>query len=247
MIEILLAEDDKEIANLERDYLTMNGYEVDVAGDGMEAEEKLKSHVYDLLILDIMMPGKSGYDLCREYRDKIDIPILMVTAKTDSVDKIRGLGLGADDYIVKPFDPMELVARVKAHLAQYQRLTQRAQENVKEPVLKEREYDAEDYLLCIGNLKIMTKSWKVIKDGQEIHLPNREFELLKYLAMNPNIVFSKEHLFEKIWGYDFVSDSATVMVHINRIREKIEDDPRKPQIIETVWGAGYRLNLPSDV
>ncbi len=247
MIEILLAEDDKEIANLERDYLTMNGYEVDVAGDGMEAEEKLKSHVYDLLILDIMMPGKSGYDLCREYRDKIDIPILMVTAKTDSVDKIRGLGLGADDYIVKPFDPMELVARVKAHLAQYERLTQRAQENVKEPVLKEREYDAEDYLLCIGNLKIMTKSWKVIKDGQEIHLPNREFELLKYLAMNPNIVFSKEHLFEKIWGYDFVSDSATVMVHINRIREKIEDDPRKPQIIETVWGAGYRLNLPSDV
>lgn len=247
MIEILLAEDDKEIANLERDYLTMNGYEVDVAGDGMEAEEKLKSHVYDLLILDVMMPGKSGYDICREYRDKIDIPILMVTAKTDSVDKIRGLGLGADDYIVKPFDPMELVARAKAHLAQYQRLTQRAQENVKEPVLKEREYDAEDYLLCIGNLKIMTKSWKVIKDGQEIHLPNREFELLKYLAMNPNIVFSKEHLFEKIWGYDFVSDSATVMVHINRIREKIEDDPRKPQIIETVWGAGYRLNLPSDV
>ncbi len=247
MIEILLAEDDKEIANLERDYLTMNGYEVDVAVDGMEAEEKLKSHAYDLLILDIMMPGKSGYDLCREYRDKIDIPILMVTAKTDSVDKIRGLGLGADDYIVKPFDPMELVARAKAHLAQYERLIQRAQENVKEPVLKEREYDAEDYLLCIGNLKIMTKSWKVIKDGQEIHLPNREFELLKYLAMNPNIVFSKEHLFEKIWGYDFVSDSATVMVHINRIREKIEDDPRKPQIIETVWGAGYRLNLPSDV
>ncbi len=247
MIEILLAEDDKEIANLERDYLTMNGYEVDVAVDGMEAEEKLKSNAYDLLILDIMMPGKSGYDLCREYRDKIDIPILMVTAKTDSVDKIRGLGLGADDYIVKPFDPMELVARAKAHLAQYERLIQRAQENVKEPVLKEREYDAEDYLLCIGNLKIMTKSWKVIKDGQEIHLPNREFELLKYLAMNPNIVFSKEHLFEKIWGYDFVSDSATVMVHINRIREKIEDDPRKPQIIETVWGAGYRLNLPSDV
>ncbi len=247
MIEILLAEDDKEIANLERDYLTMNGYEVDVAVDGMEAEEKLKSYVYDLLILDIMMPGKSGYDLCREYRDKIDIPILMVTAKTDSVDKIRGLGLGADDYIVKPFDPMELVARVKAHLAQYERLTQRAQENVKEPVLKQREYDAKDYLLCIGNLKIMTKSWKVIKEGQEIHLPNREFELLKYLAMNPNIVFSKEHLFERIWGYDFVSDSATVMVHINRIREKIEDDPRKPQIIETVWGAGYRLNLPSDV
>ena len=154
------------------------------------------------------------------------------------MDKIRGLGLGADDYIVKPFDPMELVARVKSHLLRYERLTgkhEMAQEG--------KEYDADDYCIEVGGLKILTKSWKVIRDGEEIHFPNREFELLKYLAMNPNIVFSKEHLFERIWGYDYMSDSATVTVHINRIREKIEEDPKNPKIIETVWGAGYRLNM----
>ena len=154
----------------------------------------------------------------------------MVTAKTESVDKIRGLGLGADDYIVKPFDPMELVARVKSHLLRYERLTgklERAQGGIS--------YDA--------GLKILTKSWKVIRDGEEIHFPNREFELLKYLAMNPNIVFSKEHLFERIWGYDYMSDSATVTVHINRIREKSEEDPKNPKLIVTVGGAGYRLNM----
>ena len=163
MATILLAEDDKEIANLERDYLSMSGYEVAIAYDGAEAEKMLKEHEYDLLILDIMMPEKSGYDLCREYREKIDIPILMVTAKTESVDKIRGLGLGADDYIVKPFDPMELVARVKSHLARYARLTHRGEK------IEEEEYDANDYILQIGDLKIMTKSWKVIKGGKEIH------------------------------------------------------------------------------
>lgn len=237
MATILLAEDDREIANLERDYLNMSGYEVEIAADGEEAEQMLNQKSYDLLILDIMMPKKSGYDLCREYRDKIDIPILMVTAKTESVDKIRGLGLGADDYVVKPFDPMELVARVKSHLARYDRLTHRSEKK------EEEEYDANDYMLQIGDLKIMTKSWKVIRGEEEIHFPNREFELLKYLALNPNIVFSKEHLFERIWGYDYTSDAATVTVHINRIREKIEEDPKNPKIIETVWGAGYRLNL----
>ena len=243
MSKILLAEDDKEIANLERDYLSMSGYEVDIAYDGEEAEEKLKSVRYDLIILDIMMPKKSGYDLCREYRDQTDVPILMVTAKTESIDKIRGLGLGADDYVVKPFDPLELVARVKSHLARYERLTGKRTDGEAEENGSEKEYNADDYMIEIGDLKIMTKSWKAIKNGKEIHFPNREFELLKYLAMNPNIVFSKEHLFERIWGYDYMSDSATVTVHINRIREKIEDDPKNPQIIETVWGAGYRLNL----
>lgn len=241
MARILLAEDDKEIANLERDYLSMSGYDVEIAYDGSEAEEKLNSSTYDLLILDIMMPKKSGYDLCREYRDKIDIPILMVTAKTETIDRIRGLGLGADDYVIKPFDPMELVARVKAHLAQYERLTKKNKDT--EPEQEKQEYHAEDYQIQIGNLTILMKSWKVMKNGKEIHFPNREFELLKYMALNPNIVFSKEHLFEKIWGYDYMSDNATVTVHINRIREKIEDDPKNPQIIETVWGAGYRLNL----
>lgn len=243
MYKILLAEDDKEIANLERDYLSMNGYEVDIAYDGGEAEEKLKTVRYDLIILDIMMPKKSGYDLCREYRDQTDVPILMVTAKTESIDKIRGLGLGADDYVVKPFDPLELVARVKSHLARYERLTGKNAVTGIDSNPGEKEYDADHYIIEIGNLKILTRSWKAIKNGKEIHFPNREFELLKYLAMNPNIVFSKEHLFERIWGYDYMSDSATVTVHINRIREKIEDDPKNPQIIETVWGAGYRLNL----
>ena len=243
MAEILLAEDDREIANLERDYLSMSGFTVDVAYDGEEAERKLGEKKYDLIILDIMMPKKNGYDLCREYRDKIDVPILMVTAKTESIDKIRGLGLGADDYVVKPFDPMELVARVKSHLLRYERLTGKNRSNPDSVDVNVQEYNADDYMIEIGNLKIMTKSWKVIKNGEEIHLPNREFELLKYLATNPNIVFSKEHLFERIWGYDYMSDSATVTVHINRIRDKIEDDPKNPQIIETVWGAGYRLNL----
>ena len=243
MYKILLAEDDREIANLERDYLSMNEYEVDIAYDGEEAEEKLKSVKYDLIILDIMMPKKSGYDLCREYRDQTDVPILMVTAKTESIDKIRGLGRGADDYVVKPFDPLELVARVKSHLARYERLTGKKTDSETNTNVDEKEYDADNYMIEIGDLKIMTRSWKAIKNGKEIHFPNREFELLKYLAMNPNIVFSKEHLFERIWGYDYMSDSATVTVHINRIREKIEDDPKNPQIIETVWGAGYRLNL----
>ena len=243
MYKILLAEDDREIANLERDYLSMNEYEVDIAYDGEEAEEKLKSVEYDLIILDIMMPKKSGYDLCREYRDQTDVPILMVTAKTESIDKIRGLGLGADDYVVKPFDPLELVARVKSHLARYERLTGKKTDSETNTNVDEKEYDADNYMIEIGDLKIMTRSWIAITNGKEIHFPNREFELFKYLAMNPNIVFSKEHLFERIWGYDYMSDSATVTVHINRIREKIEDDPKNPQIIETVWGAGYRLNL----
>ena len=243
MAKILLAEDDREIANLERDYLEMEGFETSIAADGIEAEIQIRKGDFDLIILDIMMPRKSGYDVCREMRDKIDVPILMVTAKTESIDKIRGLGLGADDYIVKPFDPMELVARVKSHLKRYERLTGKAKEGSKELSSEEKKYDAEEYSIQIGNIKILTKSWTVIKDGEEIHFPNREFEILKYLAMNPNIVFSKEHLFERIWGYEYDSDAATVMVHINRIRDKIEDDPKNPQIIETVWGAGYRLNL----
>lgn len=243
MAKILLAEDDREIANLERDYLEMEGFETSIAADGIEAEIQIRKGDFDLIILDIMMPGKSGYDVCREMRDKIDVPILMVTAKTESIDKIRGLGLGADDYIVKPFDPMELVARVKSHLKRYERLTGKAKDGSKELASEEKKYDAEEYSIQIGNIKILTKSWTVIKDGEEIHFPNREFEILKYLAMNPNIVFSKEHLFERIWGYEYDSDAATVTVHINRIRDKIEDDPKNPQIIETVWGAGYRLNL----
>lgn len=233
MSRILIVEDDPEIAMLQRDYLTANGFDSDITADGEMAAQMLLTGAYDLVVLDLMLPGKSGYDICRELRDKIDIPILMVTARTDSIDKIRGLGLGADDYIAKPFDPAELVARVKSHLSRYERLTGGA-----------RSKTHEEGAILIGNLKILPKSWRVFKNDSEIRLPNREFELLTYLAMNPNIVFSKDHLFERIWGYDYMGDSATVTVHINRIREKIEDDPGSPRIIETVWGAGYRLNMP---
>ena len=230
MSSILIVEDDEEIAMLERDYLEIEGFQTQVIADGEAAETAALSGQYDLILLDLMLPGRSGYEVCRRIRDQVDIPILMVTARTESVDKIRGLGLGADDYIAKPFDPAELVARVKAHLSRYARLTGGGEESPAQEVI------------TIGDVEIFPRSWKVCKGGRELKMPNREFTLLKFLAENPNIVFSKEQLFEKIWGYDYVGDSATVTVHIGRIREKIEDDPTHPKIIETVWGAGYRLN-----
>lgn len=230
MSKILIIEDDTEIAMLEKDYLEINGFETEIIADGKEAVTAILDNSYDLILLDLMLPGQNGYDICREVRDKTDIPILMVTARTESMDKIRGLGLGADDYIAKPFDPAELVARVKSHISRYERL-----------VGTTRKADNEEQII-VGELKILRRSWKVYKAGQEIRFPNREFELLLFLADHPNIVFSKDTLFEKIWGYDYAGDSATVTVHINRIREKIENDSAKPEIIETVWGAGYRLN-----
>jgi DNA-binding response OmpR family regulator len=237
MSKILIVEDDNEIAMLEKDYLEISGYETELIQDGSKVVEAVLTEEYDLILLDLMLPGLSGYDICREIRDKIDIPILMVTAKTESIDKIRGLGLGADDYIAKPFDPAELVARVKSHLNRYERLAGGGLKNK-----SATDKVTQQGTIRIGNLKIMTLNYKAYRGEQEIKFPNREFELLKFLAMNPNIVFSKDQLFEKIWGYDYVGDSATVTVHINRIREKIEEDPSNPQIIETVWGAGYRLN-----
>ena len=229
MKRILIAEDDLEIAELERDYLEMNGFASDIAPDGQQALEMGLSGEYALILLDIMLPRLDGYEVCKRLREKLDIPILMVTAKGESTDKILGLGLGADDYIPKPFDPAELVARVQAHLNRYERLTSPA------PLTDE---------IHVGPLTIYPKSWKVSKNGVELKLPNREFEILLFLARNPNKVFSREQLFERIWGIGYISDSATVTVHIGRIREKIEDDPQSPKIIETVWGAGYRLNLP---
>lgn len=228
MTRLLIAEDDLEIAMLERDYLEMEGYEVTVVDNGQQAVTQALKGDYSLLLLDLMLPGCSGYDVCRLIRDRIDVPILMVTARTESVDKIRGLGLGADDYIAKPFDPAELVARVKAHLNRYARLTGGGQ--------------GEPEVLDLGRVQILPRSWRVLKDGQEVKMPNREFALLKFLAEHPNTVFSKEKLFETIWGYEYVGDSATVTVHIGRIRDKVEDDPAHPKLIETVWGAGYRLN-----
>ena len=226
---ILIVEDDEDIRMVEEAYLGAVGFDTCPASNAVETEQLLKTENFDLILLDVMLPGKSGYDICKEIRASLDIPILMVTARTEPIDKIKGLGIGADDYIAKPFDPAELVARVNANLRQYERIAKKQQSGQPEEIR-------------IADLRILTDSWKVYKGEQEIRFPNREFELLKFMAMNPNIVFSKEQLFEKIWGYDYTGDSATVMVHINRIREKIEDDSKNPKILETVWGAGYRLN-----
>lgn len=231
--KILIVEDDEDIRMVEEAYLQAAGFQTEIAADGETVASMIERTSFDLILLDLMLPGKSGYDVCREIRGKIDIPILMVTARTESIDKIRGLGLGADDYIAKPFDPAELMARVHANLRQYERLKS-----------KNMPYcSADQEEIRVQDLRILVNSWKVYKGGKEIKFPNREFELLKFLAMNPNIVFSKEQLFEKIWGYDYVGDSVTVMVHINRIRDKIEDDSKNPKILETVWGVGYRLNV----
>ena len=230
--KILIVEDDADISMVEEAYLESAGFETRILSEGTEVEGVIEKEHFDLILLDLMLPGKNGYEICREIRDRVDIPILMVTARTESVDKIRGLGIGADDYISKPFDPAELVARVNANLRQYERMKQK--------IVPTSEESPEE--IRVHDLRILVNSWKVYKGDREIKFPNREFELLKFFAMNPNIVFSKEQLFEEIWGYDYVGDSATVMVHINRIRDKIEDDSNNPKILETVWGAGYRLN-----
>lgn len=226
---ILIVEDDAEIAMLEQDYLDINGFSSRLLTSGAEAVPAILSGDYDLVLLDLMLPDKNGYDICREVRNRTNIPILMVTARGESADKIRGLGLGADDYIAKPFDPAELVARIHSHLARYNRLTASAVPCAEEEIR-------------IRTLRILPNRWKVFRGDTEIRFPNREFELLTFLARHPDRVFSKEELFERIWGYEYVGESATVTVHIGRIREKIEEDPQNPTIIETVWGAGYRMN-----
>lgn len=229
---ILIVEDDADISMVEEAYLESAGFDTKIVSDGSTVRAMIEKELFDLILLDLMLPGKNGYEICREIRNQIDIPILMVTARTESVDKIRGLGLGADDYIAKPFDPAELVVRVHANLRQYERVYKK--------IPKEESEEPEE--IQIHDLRILVNSWKVYKGEREVKFPNREFEILKFFAMNPNIVFSKEQIFEKIWGCDYMGDSATVMVHINRIREKIEDDSKNPKILETVWGAGYRLN-----
>ncbi|MCD8155721.1 MAG: response regulator transcription factor [Clostridiales bacterium] len=227
--KILIVEDDEDISMIEQIYLENGGYETHIEPDGNKIAALLQTKHFDLILLDLMLPGKNGYEICKEIRESCPVPILMVTAKTESIDKIRGLNIGADDYITKPFDPAELVARVGANIRQYER-------NISGAAGKSQDE------IQIGDIRIQKKAHRVYRGAQEIRLPNREYEILEFLAENPNIVFSKEQLFEKIWGFDYLSDSATVMVHINRIREKIEADSKNPQIIETVHGVGYRLN-----
>lgn len=229
MKRILIIEDNTEITELERDYLEANGFAADIAADGNTGLDKALHTDCDLVLLDIMLPGKDGFQVCREIRAAKDVPILMVSAKREDIDKIRGLGLGADDYISKPFSPSELVARVKAHLSRYDRLTHK---NIAA---------AESDTLRYGDLAIALSKHRVFVGEKEIPLTNKEFSLLVFLARHPGIVFSREQLFDRVWGLDAVGDTATVMVHINRIREKIEPDPATPMYIETVWGVGYRF------
>lgn len=231
MKKILIIEDESVIAEVQKDYLEAGGYEVEVVPNGDVGLQQALSGSYDLILLDLMLPGLDGYEICRRVRETKNIPILMVSAKKEEVDKIRGLGLGADDYMIKPFSIGELVARVKAHLARFDRLTA-SQGEMRRP-----------NELRLNGLVIDKLSRRVSVHGQEVTFTSKEYDLLLYLATHPNRVFTKDELFERIWGADSLGDVATVTVHISKLREKIERNPAKPQHIETIWGVGYRFNL----
>jgi two-component system, OmpR family, response regulator len=232
MNKILIIEDDSSIAELQKDYLEVAGFQVRICADGLTGLKAIGENEYDLLILDIMLPGMDGMEILRSMKDDKDIPVLLVSAKKEEIDKIKGFSLGADDYITKPFSPGELVARVKAHLENYERLKTRFNGG------SER-----NNTLIIRGLKIEKDSRRVYVNGQEVNLAQKEFDLLMYLGQNPNRVFGREELFERVWGLEALGDSATVTVHIARVREKIESDPANPQYVETVWGAGYRFRV----
>ena len=229
MRRILIVEDEVAIADLEKDYLELSGFEVEIENDGKSGLERALNEDFDLFILDLMLPEVDGFEICKQIREKKNTPILMVSAKKDDIDKIRGLGLGADDYVTKPFSPSELVARVKAHLARYERLI--------------GSNTVENDIVEIRGIKIDKTARRVWVNGEERQFTTKEFDLLTFLAENPNHVFTKEELFRKIWDMESIGDIATVTVHIKKIREKIEMNTNKPQYIETIWGVGYRFKL----
>ena len=229
MSKILIVEDEVAIAELEKDYLELSGFEVEVENDGMTGLARALAEEFDLFILDLMLPGIDGFEICKRIREKKNTPILMVSAKKDDIDKIRGLGLGADDYVTKPFSPSELVARVKAHMARYNRLIG---SNI-----------VENDMIEIRGIKIDKTARRVWINGEEKQFTTKEFDLLTFLAENPNHVYTKEELFREIWDMESIGDIATVTVHIKKIREKVEMNTAKPQYIETIWGVGYRFKL----
>ena len=229
MSKILIIEDEEAIAELEKDYLELSDFEVVIENDGKAGLDRAMSEDYDLFILDLMLPGVDGFEICKKIRQSKNTPIIMVSAKKDDIDKIRGLGLGADDYMTKPFSPSELVARVKAHLARYERLVGT---NV-----------SSNDIIEIRGLKIDKTARRVYVNGEERAFTTKEFDLLTFLAQNPNHVYTKDELFRKIWDMDSIGDIATVTVHIKKIREKIEFDTSNPQYIETIWGVGYRFKV----
>ena len=225
MSRILIIEDDENILQLERDYLEANGFEVDTANNGEDGLKKALSNQYSLVLLDIMLPKMDGFEVCKKIRGTKDIPVLLVSAKKDDSAKINGLGFGADDYIVKPFSPSELVARVKAHINRYQRLTNTTEPN----------------LVIYGDFKLNKDTGEVFLKDKEIVLTKKEFEVLYLLVTNPETIFSKNELFERVWGYDSLGDTSTLTVHINRLRDKLKATQPDIDYIKTIWGRGYRL------
>lgn len=232
MKRILIIEDEQVIVEVEKDYLEASGYEVEIAVSGDAGLRMALERPYDLIVLDLMLPGTDGFEICKQVRAEQDVPILMVSARKEDVDKIRGLGLGVDDYMTKPFSVGELVARVKAHLARYERLTEGN---------RSRSRQADE--IRVRGIRIDKLSRKVYVNENEVALTSKEYDLLHFLALHPNRVFSKNELYERIWGLDALSDTATVTVYVSKLREKIEANPAKPQYIETIWGVGYRFNL----
>lgn len=229
MSKILIVEDETAIAELEKDYLELSGFEVAIENSGDEGLARALGEEFDLIILDLMLPKVDGFEICRQIREVKNVPVIMVSAKKDDIDKIRGLGLGADDYMTKPFSPSELVARVKAHMARYERLIG---SNAKE-----------NEIIEIRGIRIDKTARRVYVNGEERTFTTKEFDLLTFLAENPNHVYTKEELFQKIWDMESIGDIATVTVHIKKIREKIEVNTSKPQYIETIWGVGYRFKV----
>ena len=229
MSKILIIEDEEAIADLEKDYLELSGFTVEIEERGATGLTRALAEDFDLIILDLMLPGMDGFEICRQIRQEKNIPVIMVSAKKDDIDKIRGLGLGADDYMTKPFSPSELVARVKAHMARYERLVGSGVQ--------------ENEIIEIRGIKIDKTARRVWVNGEEKAFTSKEFDLLTFLAQNPNHVFTKEELFSKIWDMESIGDIATVTVHIKKIREKIEFNTAKPQYIETIWGVGYRFKV----
>jgi len=229
MGKILIVEDEVAIAELEKDYLELSGFEVEVENSGDVGLLRALREEFDLIILDLMLPGVDGFEICRKIRETKNTPIIIVSAKKDDIDKIRGLGMGADDYMTKPFSPSEMVARVKAHLARYERLISSGMPN--------------NDVIEIRGIKIDKTARRVWINGEETNFTSKEFDLLTFLAQNPNHVYTKEELFQEIWDMESIGDIATVTVHIKKIREKIEYDTSKPQYIETIWGVGYRFKV----
>lgn len=227
MKNILIIEDDIDIAELERDYLGLNGYKAEIIQDGAEGLKKAQIGNYDVIIVDLMLPNKNGYEIIKEIRRNQEIPIIVVSARTDDIDKIRGLEFGADDYLTKPFSPAELMARIKSHINRYERLKGNSVVSLE--------------VITRGGLEINVDSHRVLVNGKEIQLTSKEYGILVFLASNPNIVFTKEQIFDRVWGDESFGDTATVPVHIQKIRKKIEKDSSNPEFIETLWGTGYRF------